>query len=174
MTTKPKEKPGAGARFLANLAYLVPGYQGYKFCESRQEEDARLRHRVLSHIAELRDLLAARRETLIEVSLDGAADLVQKRMDRLDRLNATVRYAPYGFAGFFDARDVSEEFLERLLELDLLLFQDLDDTVEQIRGTPFPPSSRTGFDRFFTGVDAGIERIERRLVTRDKLLGNCG
>jgi len=173
MSTKPKEKPGAGNRFLSNLAYLVPGYQGYKHRESRQDEDARLRHRVLAHIAELRDLISSRRETLIEVSLDGAAIHLQRRVDRIDRLTGAVRYAPYGFAGFFDAEAVSEEFLERLLELDLLLFQDLDETVEQIRGTPFPPSSRSGFDRFFTAVDAGIERIERRLVTRDKLLGNC-
>lgn len=173
MTSRPKERPGAGDRFLANLAYLVPGYQGYKHRLTRPEEDARLRHRVLAHLDELHDLLATRTETLTEVSLDGAAGLLRRRLERLERLTAAVRYAPYGFAGFFDAETVSEEFLERLLELDLLLFQDLDETVEQIRGSAFPPASRTGFDRFFAGVDGGIERIERRLVARDKLLGNC-
>ncbi|MEZ4650334.1 MAG: hypothetical protein R3E97_16420 [Candidatus Eisenbacteria bacterium] len=172
MTTQPKERPGAGDRFLANLAYLVPGYQGYKQKPTRQEEDARLRHRVLAHIAELHDLLANRHGTLLEVSLDRAADVLQQRIDRLDRLTQAVRYAPYGFAGFFDADEVTEEFLERLLELDLLLFQDFDETIEKVRGLAFPPSSRAGFDRFFLAVDAGIERIERRLVSRDKLLGN--
>lgn len=173
MALRPKEKPGSGDRFLANLAYLVPGYQGYKRRPTRQDEDARLRHRVLSHLAELQELLAARTEKLLEVSLDAAAELLARRAARIERLTAAVRYAPYGFAGFFDAETVSEEFLERLLELDLLLFQDLDETLEQVRGTPFPPPSRAGFDRFFTTVDQGIERIEKRLVARDKLLGTC-
>ena len=31
----------SGTRFLENLAYLVPGYRGYKEKELRREEDAR-------------------------------------------------------------------------------------------------------------------------------------
>ena len=43
----------SGLRFLENLAYLVPGYHGYKQPALRQEEDARLRtrvHRKLLHL----------------------------------------------------------------------------------------------------------------------------
>lgn len=167
------EKPGSGDRFLANLAYLVPGYQGYLHQESRQSEDARLRHRVLGRIAELIDILNDRVRIMRDCTLDRGADQLMQRVERLERLEKAVRYAPYGFVGFFDAPEVTETFLESLLELDLLLFQDLDEVIERTRGASFPPATRSGFEQFFADVDAGIVRIETRLVRRDKLLGNC-
>jgi hypothetical protein len=83
-----------------------------------------------------------------------------------------VRYAPYGFRGFFDAEKVREETLEKILETDLLLFQDLDETVERLRGATFPPRTKTAFTAFLNDLDTDIERVETRLVARDKILGD--
>lgn len=162
----------SGSRFLENLAYLVPGYRGYKERELRREEDARLRSRVLAKIREISGLLEARLHRLTEGALDPAAEVLEQRILRLGALADAVRFAPYGFSGFFDAETVREETLERILEQDLLLFQDMDDVSEAIRGTPFPPRTRAGFAAFFDSVQQGIDRIENRLVLRDKLLGD--
>lgn len=162
-----------GGRFLENLAYLVPGYRGYKDKELRREEDARLRSRVLGRLREIGAILEQRLEKLAEGALDPAADTLDRKLRRLEGLADAVRYAPYGFAGFFDANQVKETTLEHILEADLLLFQDLDDFSESVRGAPFPPKTREGFTDFFHLVENGIERIETRLVQRDKLLGDC-
>lgn len=170
---KHPERTSPGNRFLSNLAYLVPGYHGYKERGLRQDEDARLRSRVLARLHELGLLLEERRTRLAELSLDAAGEELDRRSARIDRLAQAVRYAPYGFVGFFEAATVGEETLERILETDLLLFQDLDDAVEYLRGTPFPPPTRAAFERLFETIDTDIERVERRLITRDKLLGSC-
>ena len=170
---KSPDRNTPGNRFLANLAYLVPGYHGYKQKGLRQDEDARLRSRVLARLHELEMLLDERKAQLTELSLDAAGEEMDKRVSKLDRLAKAVRFAPYGFVGFFEAESVGEETLERILETDLLLFQDLDDAVEYLRGTPFPPANRSAFSAFFETIDTDIERVERRLITRDKLLGNC-
>ncbi|MBM3317077.1 MAG: hypothetical protein FJY75_04410, partial [Candidatus Eisenbacteria bacterium] len=47
----------SGLRFLENLAYLVPGYQGYKERGRRREEDSRLRARVYRRLLQLLDQL---------------------------------------------------------------------------------------------------------------------
>ncbi|MCA9728289.1 MAG: hypothetical protein KC729_11440 [Candidatus Eisenbacteria bacterium] len=164
---------GSGDRFLANLAYLVPGYRGYKEKDLRRQEDARLRSRVMARLGDIQTLLTKRLDVLQEVNLEAAAIQLAARITRLENLLSAVRFAPYGFVGFFDVPVIGEDKLEQILEIDLLLFQDLDETVELIRGTPFPPANRTAFVRFFGDVDSGIERIEMRLVSRDKLLGTC-
>lgn len=169
-TRRPRTQ--GGTRFLENLAYLVPGYRGYKEKELRREEDARLRSRVLSKLQEGRRLIEERLAKLAEGALDAHVDVLDRRLRRLEGLADAVRYAPYGFSGFFDAATVREDTLERILETDLLLFQDLDDFVEMLRGTPFPPRSKAGFTQFFEALDLHLDRIEHRLIARDKLLGD--
>jgi len=165
-------KGATGTRFLENLAYLVPGYRGYKEKELRREEDARLRSRVLAKLQVVRSLLADRLARLTEQNLDAAAEAIDRRARRIESLADAVRYAPYGFSGFFDAEKVREETLERVLETDLLLFQDLDDAVERQRGIPFPPRNKAALMEWMEATDADIERIETRLLTRDKILGD--
>ncbi len=161
-----------GTRFLENLAYLVPGYRGYKEKELRREEDARLRGRVLAKLQIVRTLLEDRIARLTEQSLDAGAEHLDRRLRRTEGIADAVRYAPYGFSGFFDAAQVREETLERLLETDLLLFQDLDDAVERLRGAPFPPRTRSALQTYLDDVDADLDRVEARLVARDKTLGD--
>jgi len=162
----------SGTRFLENLAYLVPGYSGYKGIGSRREEDSRLRSRVLAKLSLIRDLLEERIGCLSEQSLDSAVEALEQRLRRVEGVADAVRYAPYGFSGFFEATRVREETLERILETDLLLFQDLDDAVERIRGTAFPPRTRTAMTSFLDSLDQDVERIEVHLVMRDKILGD--
>jgi hypothetical protein len=162
----------SGTRFLENLAYLVPGYRGYKEKELRREEDARLRGRVLAKLQAVRKLIEERLVRLTERSLESDAEFLDRRLRRVEGVADAVRYAPYGFSGFFDAERVSEKTLERLLEADLLLFQDLDEACERLEATPFPPRSRGGLRAFLDELDMDLDRIEARLVTRDKILGD--
>jgi hypothetical protein len=165
-------RPGNGSRFLENLAYLVPGYRGYKERELRREEDSRLRGRVLAKLQLIRGLVEERILKLTEQSTDAAVEAFARRLRRVEGIADAVRYAPYGFSGFFDAVRIREETLEKLLETDLLLFQDLDESFERLRGTPFPPRSKQTMTAYLEAFDSDIQRIETRLVTRDKILGD--
>ncbi len=169
---QPRPERASGGRFFENLAYLVPGYHGYKDKALRREEDSRLRGRALAGLRVLCTLLEERHARLVEQSLDGAAQEYERRLHRLESLAQAIRYAPYGFSGFFEVDRVREETLERLLETDLLLFQDLDEATERLRGAPFPPRTRSALAAFLEQLDADIERIETRLVLRDKVLGD--
>jgi hypothetical protein len=165
------ESRSSGSRFLENLTYLVPSYLGYKERGTRREEDSRLRARVLQGLSEIRSQVANLMGDLAESwSVEHLSDL-ERRMQRLDALADTIRYAPYGFSGFFDAATVREESLEWILEADLLIFGDLDrmehllSTADDLRGT-------AGFQRFRDAFDQSTRWLEEHLVLRDKALGD--
>ncbi len=160
-----------GSRFLENLAYLVPSYHGYKERGSRREEDSRLRTRVLEGLAELQGEAASLMSDLAEAwSVEHLSEM-ERRMKRLDALADTIRYAPYGFSGFFDAASVREESLEWILEADLLIFDDLDRMERLLReGRGIQEAS--AFQGFLDSFDQSTRFMEEHLVLRDKALGD--
>ena len=169
---RPKGAGSTGTRFLENLAYLVPGYRGYKEKELRREEDARLRSRVLAKLRLIQTSLEDRLARLADSSLSKGVEVFDQRIGRIEGIANAVRFAPYGFSGFFDAQKVREETLEQVLECDLLLFQDLEDTTDLVQNFSPPSRGRSALESFLEALDGHIRKIETRLVERDKVLGD--
>lgn len=159
-----------GLRFLENLAYLVPGYEGYKERGRRREEDSRLRARVYRRLLQLLDGLQE-----LQTSWQGAAaaefleELVDRRQQLL-MLSDAVRFSPGEACRFFLAEPAREQTLERILEADLLLFGDLDDLAAQIdRGRQGSTAPRT-LRAFLRGLDEPLRRLEQHLLMRERAL----
>jgi hypothetical protein len=172
--TMQAESRPTGSRFLENLAYIVPGYQGYKDPANRREEDSRLRARILQRLASIQTGLTSM--IAAASALDAAPNLTEgfdERAQRIGGIADAVRYAPYGFSGFFDALDVREDSLERILEADLLLFRDLE-ALEAVLDRPSLPF-RAGPRRaaFLSQIDEAMNSLECHLILRDKILGDC-
>lgn len=101
-----------------------------------------------------------------------SADLLDRRAVRLDGIADAIRYAPYGFSGFFDATAVREEAIDRILEADLLLFDDLDAIERATDRITIHARSASQLRATIAELDRRIEDLERHLITRDKLLGD--
>jgi hypothetical protein len=161
------------SRFLENLAYLVPGYEGYKGKDRRREEDSRFRGLLLHRLTAIRGRMGDLLAKLSAGPHEAKTDAVEARAKTLDSLADAIRYAPYGFSGFFDAAEVCEGTLDRILEVDLLLFEDLD-TVEQIvTRTESGSMSRSAVQTFLDELDEATRRFEHHLIQRDKALGDA-
>lgn len=114
--------------WLERVAGAVPGYKGY--AERERRRDADKLHR--EHLAErLRALKAPLNDAARELTAAGrlreigAADRVLKKIDHAEN---RIRFASYGYAGFFDAARVEEAQLEALYHFD----QELLGQVEEI------------------------------------------
>jgi hypothetical protein len=112
-------------RLLERLGRMVPGYAGYKEKEQRREADKRQRmHLVRLLEKEQQRLESVKADLVTKKSLDavGNADTIGRRFERLiDR----IRFASYGYAGFFDAEKVKEDKLDRVYEFDSKLIEDV-------------------------------------------------
>ncbi|HEV2862773.1 MAG TPA: hypothetical protein VGX48_17285 [Pyrinomonadaceae bacterium] len=119
--------------WLERLGDKIPGYAGYVAKERRRDIDKLHRE----HLAErlrlskqpvndaLRELSSSGR--LFEV---GPLDRVLKKIDQVEN---RVRFASYGYAGFFDVQKIEEPQLDRIYSFDLALVEKVE-ALERLAG----------------------------------------
>jgi hypothetical protein len=97
---------------------------------------------------------------------------LDERIEAIGSLSDSIRYAPYGFSGFFDAWEIAEGSLDRILEVDLLLFEDLD-AIEQVVVKAEPIAKKqSAMDEYLASLEELTTRFEHHLIQRDKILGD--
>ena len=165
----------SGTRFLENLAYLVPGYRGYKEKELRREEDARLRGRVLAKLQTVRRLTEDRLARLTEQSLDSGRRrwIAASGASRGSPTPSATR--PTASAASSTPSRCARRRWRQILETDLLLFQDLDETIERLAALPSRRAPRPAFSAFLDrarhrhradrGAAGGARQDPRRLLS---------
>ena len=126
------EKAKKEMRLSERILAAIPGFRGYKEKELRRESDRLIRshlHRRLSEAkSDLRDVfqrLSDRR--LFEVLTD-----VDRLVARFDRVAAKVDHASYGYTGFFDVIKVQEENLDKMIDFDNRLVDEVGKIVDKV------------------------------------------
>jgi hypothetical protein len=121
-----RDKVAGERRGIINkLMELIPGYSGYVEKETRREADKLLRE----HLADRLELEKRRLEELRSEMTDAKKLELLDDVDRVDlvfeNLVDRLRFASYGYAGFFDTVRVNEDALDRLYEHDEALAGDV-------------------------------------------------
>jgi hypothetical protein len=125
---KAKKQMRLGERILAE----IPGFRGYKEKELRRESDRLIRDNLY------RKLSAAKTDVkgIFQKLSDRRAFDVLTDMDRFvakfDRVTEKVNHASYGYSGFFDAVKVEEENLDRMIDFDNRLVDEVDKIAEEV------------------------------------------
>ena len=106
--------------FLEKMMRVVPGYAGYAGKEGRRNTDKLLRLHLAGQLAEVKAAVDGFTAGLTNqpgtIDLMTPAGSIAKTLEKvIDRL----KYAEYGYAGFFDSPAVAEPQLDALYQFDL-------------------------------------------------------
>jgi len=118
--------PQSEKNFLEKVADLIPGLSGYRAKEGRRDTDKRLREYIASRLDDLRRKVE---EIKLAATDEGDLDMLDDlgRLDlRLQRTGDAIRFADYGYSGFFDQMKIREEELDRLYVYDEAILGDLE------------------------------------------------
>lgn len=119
--------------WLERLGDKIPGYSGYVAKERRRDVDKLHRE----HLAErLRLSKQPLNDLMRELSSSGRlfeVTPVDRVLKKLDQIENRVRFASYGYAGFFDAVKIEEPQLERIYRFDLALVEKVEAFERQAR-----------------------------------------
>ncbi len=119
--------------FMEKLFRIVPGYGGYAEKESRRNTDKILRLHLAGQLDEAKSAFdrfmsdMTKQKGHLELMTDASSitKLLEKVIDRL-------KYAEYGYSGFFDSPKVQEPELLALYEFDTSLAQNIMDLKSKI------------------------------------------
>ena len=127
MYEKAKEEMRLSERILAEL----PGFRGYKEKELRRESDKLIRNHLYQRLTEARKDLKEIFQKLSDSRLHEVLTDMDRFIMRFDRVSEKINHASYGYAGFFNIVKVEEEKLDKMIEFDTGLIDDVDKIVEE-------------------------------------------
>lgn len=117
----PRDRIRADETPFQELLGAIPGFDGYREREIRRTADKLVREHLVGELDRVRDEVRA-----VTAERSRAADLTHlDELDRLERVLGKVRdnlrFADYGYTGFFDAVKIKEDQLDALYAYDLSL-----------------------------------------------------
>jgi hypothetical protein len=158
--------------WLERLGDKIPGYGGYVAKERRRDADKLHRE----HLAErlraakqpLNDLMRELSSTgrLFEV---GPVDRVLKKFDQIEN---RVRFASYGYAGFFDAVKIEEPQLERIYRFDLSLVEKVEELERQARELGQKSSTADGLKQSAAELERAADDLNKTFDERYRSIEN--
>ena len=123
---KAKEEMRLSERILAQL----PGFRGYKEKELRRESDRLIRNNLYQRLMEARKDLKEIFQKLSDSRLHEVLQDMDRFIMRFDRVAEKINHASYGYAGFFNVVKVEEEKLDKMIEFDRGLIDDVDKIIK--------------------------------------------
>lgn len=147
---------------LQKLVKQIPGFDGYFKQENRRAADKLLRDHLCAELDEtVEELEKVAGAWSRAAQLDDLDDL-ERVAGRLRRAGDKLRYADYGYTGFFDAVKIGEDDLQRFYEYDLSLRQFIADVAERVQALADAEAVGEEFEDLEEAVEALADMIEER------------
>jgi len=141
---------------LQTLMSSIPGFEGYHDRQVRRQADKMVREHLVSLLDDIRrDLDRTIERWSREKGLERLDDLDRVR-SALGRVRDSLRYAGYGYTGWFDAIKIKEDELDALYEYDLSLQQQIGDV-----GAAVEALAKADDKDLQAAIEQAISAIER-------------
>jgi hypothetical protein len=166
---------GSEPSWLERLAERIPGYSGYRDRERRRDIDKLHREHLADRLRSLKGRLTAltrelaSRGRLIEV---GPIDRILKELDRLEN---RIRFASYGYSGFFDAVKIEQQQLDAIYQFDLALVERVDGLEAKVNQLLISAAgSPEGLKSGAAEVEGALKEIDCAFDGRCRAISNPG
>src|SRR5215216_134651 len=165
---------GDQRNWLERLGDKIPGYSGYVDRERRRDIDKLHRE----HLADrLRQLKAPLTEVMKELSSGGRlfeVGPVDSAIKKLDHLENRVRYASYGYSGFFDVVKIEQAQLDSIYRFDLALVEHVDKLEAKIDDLRAKAGTAEGLKVASSELASDIDEIDHAFDERSRAINNFG
>jgi len=128
------EKAKQMRNILERLAAKIPGFKGFVERETRREVDAMERQVMAVSLSDIRTALLRK----IETGGLAGLQLLGETEKTLDGLAQEVRYADYGYTGFFDVAKIHEAQLDQVYQFDLEFCAQIEALKALVDGNAAP------------------------------------
>lgn len=147
---------------LEKLADAIPGLKGYREKEARRDTDKRLREYMAGRIEGVKkNLDEVKRGMVNKGQLQGLAE-IDRLAQKITKVAGSIRYASYGYAGFFDQVKIQEAELDRIYQYDFALIADIEALEAGAK-----QNNPTDWDERINALETKIEGRKNIFVTAE-------
>jgi hypothetical protein len=119
-------------RLSERIAAAIPGFRGYKEKELRRESDKLIRNHLYLKLSGAKSNLRGVFQKLSDRRWFDVLTDMDRLMAKIDRVVEKVNHASYGYSGFFDVVKVKEENLDRMIDFDNKLIDEVDSVTAEV------------------------------------------
>jgi hypothetical protein len=160
--------------WIDKLSSKIPGYSGYMDRESRRDMDKLHRENLANR---LRSLKAPLTEVMKDLSNNGRlfeVTPVDSAIKKLDKIENRIRFASYGYAGFFDAVKIEQAQLDMIYRFDLALIEQVEKLEADVGELKTGGGTTDGLKAGAAKVTATIDAIDHSFDDRYKAINEFG
>ena len=143
------------SEWVDKIAKSIPGFSGYFRKEERRENDQRMREKISHIIEKITDVLNEKGRIITKSGDISLLDRIGRIRKRLEKLKDGVRYADYGYSGFFDKKEISEDTLCSVYNID-------HELLEWSMNFKSSTDEDTQLDDIANNIEKGFELLEKR------------
>jgi hypothetical protein len=152
-------------RLSERLLAEIPGFRGYKEKEIRRESDKLIRNHLYLKLSQARsDYKVVFQKMSDRRQLDVFADM-DRIVARFDRVAEKIGHASYGYSGFFNVVKVQEAALDRMIDFDNQLIDQVNGIATEVAAFKSEVSKQQ-----FDNVKDHVQNLADALETFDETL----
>jgi hypothetical protein len=141
--------------WIDKIAKSIPGFKGYYKKEERRETDQLLREKIAGKLKAVKDVLNEKGQSVTKSGDLGPLDEIARVDKKLEKLSDSIRYADYGYSGFFDQKEISEKTLRSIYEVDLDLMKWVGTFASEV-------TRDTELSEISKNIDTGFNLLTKR------------
>jgi len=141
--------------WIDKIAKSIPGFKGYYKKEERREIDQLLREKIANSLKAIKNVLNEKGQLVTKSGDLSPMDEIARVDKKLEKLSDSIRYADYGYSGFFDQKEISESTLRSIYNAD-------SDLMEWARTFTSGSTLDTDLDEISENIKTGFDLLEER------------
>jgi hypothetical protein len=161
---------GGEKNWLQRLGDKIPGFSGYQAKERRRDVDKLHRDALADRLRSVKGKIAAAVRDLTDGGRLLEITPLERVSKKVDTVENRIRFATYGYAGFFDVVQIKEEQLDRIYRFDLALVEKVE-AVEQAAGAL---AGAADMKAASGAVEQAIDDLNAAFDTRQQAINGFG
>jgi len=160
--------------WLERAAEFIPGYSGYQQREARRDSDKLYREYLADRLRATKTVLT---DAMLELTAhDGLnmLDTIDRSVRKLDRVENQIRFAAYGYRGFFDTVRIQEAQLDEIHRFDLSLSDNVANIEKAAQTLKLSAAGKEESATRIGNVDASLDDLERVWKRRTDVINQFG
>ncbi len=158
--------PSDQRNWIERLSSKIPGYSGYVDRERRRDVDKLHREHLADRLRSLKSPLTDLTRELTNTGRLFEAGPVDAATKKLDHLENRVRFASYGYSGFFDVVKIEQAQLDSIYKFDLALVEHVEKIEAKLAELKTNAGTSDGLKAACAAVVGEIDQTDRAFDER--------